>query len=118
MQYRTKCVRCHKWHTLRTYKRGVFICGKCKREPTREVEEAIEEEKDFPDGEPTIDWLKKELLKYADENGIPIKTDDTKKEILEKIENYGKRQDEEVSRGKESDEMGESVLPAEPTASS
>jgi len=43
------------------------------------------------DEKPSNDWLKKDLKKYAEDKGIDIKSNDTKKDILKKIQNESKK---------------------------
>jgi len=44
------------------------------------------EPKLYPEGDPSMDWLKAELLAWAEENGLAVDASNTKAEILDAIE--------------------------------
>lgn len=62
--------------------------GKKKSKGKKKAKKPKKEEKKKPEKKekPTMDWLKKDLKKYAQNKGVDVKSSDTKKDILKKIE--------------------------------
>ena len=75
-----------------------------KREEATEKETKKAEEIPEKEDEPNSKWKKKELEDYAKSQNIEIKSSDTKKDILKKIENQTTEKMEEV---KNKDEKGD-----------